>query len=1030
MKPRKTVNNITVLALVFLLTISFYTSTASNAAPQQTTQVLNAQPLDLPPGEINMTFTSGVTMDLTTGTTILMRTGIKMQFTPQNPQYPFIEACFYGMIDGFPWPVQLVPCSWWELLDPSGIPTGVEFHVDYVDQAMFHVDICIPPQFPIAGWPLPLTAELKILFIEPCTTLTVSDIGTTPEPCSWWEITYPGLEGYEFHVDSSDPQTGTFHIDQVTPGSIEFPWPPPYELTAEKKITNIAQCTELVYVSPSGYQPAPCDWWEITSPPELRGTEIHIDSVSGGRIHIDDVVPAPILDITAYKLTVEKKIPTINLCDWFPVLRPSPWAPDINTWWRIIAPAPWIGVTFHVDQNTSTTFHVDQINGQLSVIVPPPYKVVAEPYNPTPIHDVAVTAVSPLLASVILGCPDIIDVTVENQGDFAETFTVSVTYGTNPVSTSPITVSSLAAHSSQIVRFWWITTGVPTAVYTITATASIVPGETDTADNTLMDGQISVKLEAPPQLYWKKGYADYAPSGIPDFDERQDAWMNPPGTWTWCAPVAVANSLWWLDSEFESASPPVSPPAISDSFRLISAYVLGIDDHDPANVQPFIQHLAYLMDTDGMRTGILHTGTNTIDLEAGLAQYLSWTGVNPLGDVNADGIVDMIDVTIISNAFGSSPGMANWNMAADIFPITTTWPGAADNIIDANDLALVNANLGQRGMFEKHKQIQPSLEYVETELMKCQDVVLQLGYWIYNPLSPDPWYRESGHFVTVAGVNASLSKIAISDPIHDAFENGLILEGRIPIPHVHVLPEPPYVTHNDAAYVSHDIYDVAVVTTPWPCPGGSLFLVNFPGWSPSPPYFTVVEAAIVTSPLGVHDVAVTNLQRLKTIVGQGYSCKLNVTVQNQGDFTETFDVTAYASAMLPPAATCRTTIVNLLKGEIRTVTMIWDTTLWAYGNYTMSAVADTVLGETDTVDNTFFDSWVKVTIPGDTNGDQVVNVLDLILIATHLGHINGDGHTPFTLDWYKCMNTDVQGDNVHNVLDLILCASHLGQHWP
>jgi hypothetical protein len=93
------------------------------------------------------------------------------------------------------------------------------------------------------------------------------------------------------------------------------------------------------------------------------------------------------------------------------------------------------------------------------------------------------------------------------------------------------------------------------------------------------------------------------------------------------------------------------------------------------------------------------------------------------------------------------------------------------------------------------------------------------------------------------------------------------------------------------------------------------------------------------------------------------------------------------------------------------------------------ATADTVSGETDTADNTFNDSWVEVTIPGDTNGDQTVNVLDLILVANHLGHTNGDGHTPFTTDWYKCMNTDVQGDNVHNVLDLIICANHLGQHW-
>jgi hypothetical protein len=239
------------------------------------------------------------------------------------------------------------------------------------------------------------------------------------------------------------------------------------------------------------------------------------------------------------------------------------------------------------------------------------------------------------------------------------------------------------------------------------------------------------------------------------------------------------------------------------------------------------------------------------------------------------------------------------------------------------------------------------------------------------------------------------------------------------------------VKHNDAAYVSQDIYNVAtVVPGPFPpCPGGNLYLVNFPGGSPAP-MFTIIEAAIMTSPLGVHDVAVTNLQRLKTIVGKGYVCKLNMTVQNQGDFTETFNVTVYAGTMPPNTQACKTTISNLLKAEVRTVTMVWDTSQWGYGNYTISATADTVSGETDTADNTYNDNWVKITIPGDTNGDQVVNVLDLILVANHLGHVTPWPHLPYSADWYRCANTDVQGDNVHNVLDLIVCANHLGQHWP
>ncbi|MEM3616535.1 MAG: LamG domain-containing protein [Candidatus Bathyarchaeia archaeon] len=49
----------------------------------------------------------------------------------------------------------------------------------------------------------------------------------------------------------------------------------------------------------------------------------------------------------------------------------------------------------------------------------------------------------------------------------------------------------------------------------------------------------------------------------------------------------------------------------------------------------------------------------------------------------------------------------------------------------------------------------------------------------------------------------------------------------------------------------------------------------------------------------IHDVAVTSVTSLKTVVGQGYSMNVNVTVANQGDYTETFDVTIYAGSGQP-----------------------------------------------------------------------------------------------------------------------------------
>ena len=90
---------------------------------------------------------------------------------------------------------------------------------------------------------------------------------------------------------------------------------------------------------------------------------------------------------------------------------------------------------------------------------------------------------------------------------------------------------------------------------------------------------LRVKAAPPWTGYVKPSYIDYAPSGMPDFDEKQDAWgpiINHvfSGTYTWCVPTAVADIIWWLDSKGESLydpGVPVPPPTISDHFNLLNS---------------------------------------------------------------------------------------------------------------------------------------------------------------------------------------------------------------------------------------------------------------------------------------------------------------------------------------------------------------------------------------------------------------------------------------------------------------------------
>ena len=56
------------------------------------------------------------------------------------------------------------------------------------------------------------------------------------------------------------------------------------------------------------------------------------------------------------------------------------------------------------------------------------------------------------------------------------------------------------------------------------------------------------------------------------------------------------------------------------------------------------------------------------------------------GDINNDGIVDIMDVVIAALAFGSRPGNPNWNPEADLM---------ADGLIDIVDLVIIGVNFGR-----------------------------------------------------------------------------------------------------------------------------------------------------------------------------------------------------------------------------------------------------------------------------------------------------------------------------------------------
>ena len=124
--------------------------------------------------------------------------------------------------------------------------------------------------------------------------------------------------------------------------------------------------------------------------------------------------------------------------------------------------------------------------------------------------------------------------------------------------------------------------------------------------------------------------------------------------------------------------------------------------------------------------------------------------------------------------------------------------------------------------------------------------------------------------------------------------------------------------------------------------------------------------------VGKHDVAVMNVTASKTVVGQGYSLNINLTAANQGDYTETFNVTVYVNS-----TSIALQSVTIAGASSTNILFSWNTSGFAKGNYTIWAYAWPVQGETDLADNNCTGITVTVSWLGDLNGDFRVDENDL-----------------------------------------------------
>lgn len=129
-----------------------------------------------------------------------------------------------------------------------------------------------------------------------------------------------------------------------------------------------------------------------------------------------------------------------------------------------------------------------------------------------------------------------------------------------------------------------------------------------------------------------------------------------------------------------------------------------------------------------------------------------------------------------------------------------------------------------------------------------------------------------------------------------------------------------------------------------------------------------------------HDVAIVNVipsdQYMDVIPGQ--IVNVLVVVKNEGNATETFEVSAFYDSILIGTSSA----VSLSPNAQRNLIFAWNTSSVPDGTYAISAAASVVLGETDIDDNTYTNGAVTVTSMTIYAVPREFIVIGLVVVVT------------------------------------------------
>jgi len=274
------------------------------------------------------------------------------------------------------------------------------------------------------------------------------------------------------------------------------------------------------------------------------------------------------------------------------------------------------------------------------------------------IRDVAVINVIPSRSWAYQGWPVNIAVRVKNLGNISETFDVKVYYDDNLIGVT--TVTDLAPNEELDLNVPWNTSSVGEGTYTIKAEAVPVPYEIDTSNNVYFDGTVQILTVI----------RDVAVTEV--VTEQDWAYQG----WMVQVNVTVENL-----------------GEVAETFN-VTLYCDGniVDTYDVINLAPHasltIVFVWNTSSTEPCNNYTLSAEASEISYEFDSVNNIYVDGTVKLrlmGDVDGDGIVNMIDLYEVGLSFGLFKGDPEFNVYADI---------NKDGFINMLDLYLVAQNFG------------------------------------------------------------------------------------------------------------------------------------------------------------------------------------------------------------------------------------------------------------------------------------------------------------------------------------------------